>query len=662
MRIHLIILCCFVVYLNAYADIHIASNQTVNWTSSTIPSFSGNLILDQNSTLTIDQNSQLLMDPASFIIIKEEAKLIMDGVTINCSAPDALWKGIVSERYGCLLMNSCTIIHSECAYSNYYNFSRGGSIRAIDVDFIDNKKFLEIKDYNYQFNTSSFPFNVCLFRNCSFQQLVINNNLYTPSFNFIELDHVWGPKFWGCDFYNLYPAFSSTCGIRADDSRFKIEAYGTDRNSFTGFFYGIFAVDGLKITYPTTPMVISGCDFFENKLNDNFSCIELNYINNAMIYSNYFQMTPYWDTDCSSICLRYCSGFLVEDNFIDYDDNSSVVDKAMGIVILNSGSSTNRIYRNYFHNAGIGIRARGTNRGQATNSLNQGLKFLCNEFESFDDAFYIMVDQCNSNLSTYGVAGWQGGAIQNNPLSPNFNIMPDRNLSSTSENDFKNEHQAVAQFDIQYGVPTNPGSYDINYISTTIERFQTTVSSATTHCESRLPVPSNPFDPNKPILMPANNIYTFYPRLDTIEIILEELVNDGNSTYLLALVQDVSEDNIDEVYETLLQSNPSLDIILLVCSNELFSSDMLTNLLSECSYGIKSQAVRNALDSRNDSLDNNMMSQIYQAAQTFTEYEELLAEKDQLLTVYNLAMDESIRTIGNRDSVPVDSLKMFLRA
>ena len=258
----------------------------------------------------------------------------------------------------------------------------------------------------------------------------------------------------------------------------------------------------------------------------------------------------------------------------------------------------------------------------------------------------------------YSISRWQQGALSasSQDASPNFNSTPDRSLSGGAYDFFIDPNFTLSGFDIQYITPSNPGNYNINYYTTNaisvIQDPSTTPS--TPHCESRLPCSGIG------CLAPHQTISAMYEHFSGIKSDLINLVNAGDHDYLYELVQNVTTENLDDVFDELIKSTPSHDIIVLACENELFTADMIENLLIENTYGIKSFQVRNALENRNDKLTTQQMDNIFAAAQNISTYEDLLMQLDNMNTEYSNLMNESISTICNRDSIPIDSVKSYL--
>jgi len=594
----------------------------VDWYPGTLPSFTGDLVIENGATLTIHPGCNLTMSANSKIVVERNAKLIIDNSVITGSGS---WEGIRCNKGSgamlptdkipyVLIKNNSEINSADIAFTNHYtdasNTYYGGTIIASDVDFFNNYQFLDIKNHDY----GPQSFNQCKFIRCKFKEMLTCH----ISAKFIEIENTKNVYFNGCEFY--YGCTSPRTAIMIKDSKVSIDRYynfitGQEvKSTFEGFSKPVFVLNNAQNGETVN---IYNCVFNTRepqKLGDNLFCIYILNGNNPQILNNTFniyQGTYAWGAgvivDRVAISLLDCPNFYIEGNTINFN---GVNQDTRGIYISNSGIATNQVYNNVIDNATIGIQADGTNRGTAVNpnQSNQGLKFLCNQFNNFSNSsYYIKATNCNNSTFNFGVSRWQQGALNDangNVIagSPNFNTTPDRQLQlGTNDNDFYDEHITLGTFDVQYVHPSSPSDYTVRYVSkdsygnnlvSTSEDPLT--SAATPHCESRLPCTG----PNCPMVMGPFQITVAFPQYSGIKQQLSELVNDGDYANLNSLVENVNSSNVNEVYNELLNSNPSHDILTLACANDLFTPSMVEQILIENSYGIKSSGVRVALYER----------------------------------------------------------------
>jgi len=655
-----------------------------DWYPSTIPTFTGDIIIKNGVTLNIHPGCTLTMTSNSKIIVERNARLIIDNSLITASGS---WDGIrCNNGAGAILSTdripyvnikkNSTITKAHLAFANYYTNTSGityygGAIIATEVDFLNNTQFLYIKNYIY--NQKSFE--VCTFSRCKFREIATCH----ISTRFIEIDNSENVNFYGCEFVNNCP--SPRTGIMIRDSKVKISRYYKEfpsyekKSKFKGFSNGIMVINNALLGRKVS---ISYCVFNtldQNAPNDNQTSISILDGNNPQIFSNtfnIFQGNNTWSQTMqnkTAIVVSDCPSFYIEGNVVNF---TGVNQLTTGIIMGNSGIKTNQIYRNTINNATVGIIADGQNRSNATNynTANQGLKFLCNTFTNFNNgSYYFKVTNCNNSTYNYGISRWQQGALKNSQGtiagSPCFNSTPDRSLNVNADNDFLDEHTTVgSNWDVKYFYPTNPVDYTVRYVSKDnnnnkkISFEEYTAAIPTDKCESRLPCVGI----HCPVLMGPMTIIASFPQLLSIKFKLNQLVNAGDHDALYILVLNVSTSNVSDVYNDLLNSTPSLDILALACGNDIFTPVMIENILIANSYGIKSESVRNALESRETKLSDQQMDNIYQAAESISDYEDLLMQEDVINQEYTSLMNQSISALQGRDIIPMDSIKMYLEA
>jgi hypothetical protein len=650
--------------ISAAAQNTIQANTTEHWNPNTMPAITGDITLEEGAILYI-QGCTLDMPDDSKILINKNARLFVYNSQIKgTDLVSVTWEGIrcdpgimsSHDRIPYVNISNSEFSGAKIAFLNATNEGSsdwGGAIVATNVDFVNNKIFLILKNYNY--NQRSWE--QASFTNCRFREI---SHCYIAT-RFIELAEVYNVSFKGCEFHNDCSPSTPRIGILAINSKFTLSRYCSDISCYqktSNWFHGGFnpAIyvnnDPMSVTQTVT---IADCIFEAGGVYQ----VRLINCNNSQIYSNVFSLSS--SLNQTAIYLSDCPVIGVEDNTITFSGNQS---GTVGIVANNLGDKTNSLYRNTINQAEVGIQAIGRNRG---NSLNPnfpdlGLKFLWNTITSFDAAYYI--DVCEGNPSPgsgiVGVSRFQQGAIAGQALSPNFNSLYPRTLSGTPppENDFRNittgnteviymtPYDATPQyFGIQYKTPNVSKTDDIN------------TSKNDPHCESRIPC----FGPHCPVQRPVP-ITTVFPQFQSAKSQLEELVNGGDYEALLQLVNGIDPYNAESIFDTLMQATPSADILALACGNDLFTPAMVTSLLIENSYGIKSHEVREALEMRENPLDGSQMEEIYAAAESISAYEALLMEIEQMVMEYSDNMNRDLYYLANRDIIPLDSIRDYLAA
>ena len=667
MKKFILLITIMVISILAGAQFVVTSHQTVTWNPQNPPpsSVEDGIEIHEGATLYIDGCTLEIKggsNPKS-IILRKNARLYIENSVIK--GKDGLWAGIQFSHPsiqppdvpGYVQISNSVISNTSIVF---HSTQPGGGVLAANTAFENNAKIMQM-----QYHIYSTGRNICRFVNCDFYtQGCMGNNVIT-FFDYLNVDNV---NFVGCTFRN--GCSITKHAIKADNTRITIDQSNQRRGLFSGFpgdesgqFYAIDITN--NPSDQTKKVKITHCDFedsyFENHhYPTNQNAILLKGCANPEVYSNNIALRSDGTNDKYGIFLEDCTGFVVEDNEISATAQQGANPiNTYGIVVKNSGNQTNLLYRNRLDNLAWGIQARERNRGLGNfDDPAQGLKFFCNEFNSFNTAYYMAAVDCNNPDPYFGVSKWQQGAIIGAHGSPCFNSLAPRQLPSDSTFDFRNDHYTPGTWDIQYMLPSGAlGNYEINYTSDNIEiEYDPNTTAQDPHCESRLPC----IGINCPVLAFPLTIDGYFQSHSTLRMQLSGMVNNGDHSHLLSLVEGVNQENLSTVYEALMTSVPSHDILTIVCANELFSAAMIRNILVENSYGIKSWSVREALEQRDDQLTARMMEDIFDAASGLSEYEELMYEIDYMNQEYLYVMNRSIDALISRDSIPMDSVKMYL--
>jgi hypothetical protein len=654
--------------ISAAAQITIPTGTTVHWHPNTMPVINGDITLEEGAILYI-HGCTLTMPNNSKILVEKNARLHVYNSQIKGTDPTGVtWEGIRCDkgtisgfdRIPYVNISDSEFSGAEIAFMNATDESSnnwGGAIVATNVDFVNNKIFLILKNYHYnQKSMEHAHFNKCKFRETA--------TCYTVT-DFIRLEDVDNVFFRGCTFY--YYCGNPRTGIKAKNSKFSITSFETflpyqkTYNDFFGFDKAVSVEnDPSNVTMPIT---IADCIFITHSGQiSSFGkrVIDLKGCYNANVYSNTINLQHNSSaTPLIGIHLDDCYVFSVQDNTITISAN---VDNTYGIVVVNSGDKTNTLYRNTINNAEVGIQAIGRNRMNTTvpTQPNLGLKFLCNTITSYNEAYYIDVCQgiYSQGSGIVGVSRFQQGALNGQHMSPNYNLLHPRSLFGLydPENDFRNI--PVGNADVNYVVPydATPQFYGIQYKTANVHiSLDQNTSKNDPHCETRTPC----FGPDCPVEGPSP-ITSVFPQFYPAKSQLEELVNGGDYEGLMELVSSVSQENVENIFDTLMNATPSADILALACGNDLFTPAMVTSLLVQNSYGIKYYEVREALDMRDNHLDASQMDEIHAAAASISEYESLLMEIEQMVMEYSNIMNRDLYYLANRDTIPLDSIRDYL--
>ncbi|WP_158605956.1 T9SS type A sorting domain-containing protein [Taibaiella sp. KBW10] len=383
-----------------YGNIIVEPNATLNIIGGGIAVVNGNVTVMNQAILKLDSGI-LRMGANTRIILRggpvAGAFLSVEHNSLIANAkPTLFWSGIEMMRgpnptdkesritiggatSGPQNISYNTIAYAEVAIRNYdkdyaISTTNGGRVWSAFATFKNNKRSLLL--YNElrgdpitdpTDNTSGYN-PAAFFQYDSFMH-TNDFNPGTPPPDMVYLDNCNNITFLSCTFkgnsWPLYNGCDSLCtGVVAVNSSIKMQPYATVRPSFNGMRTGIAITNSLQTN--RIPLIY-GTDF--NTPNGvNMSGCFMPWVMDCSFSTNYF--AQYANVD---LFLNNCTGYRIEGNrlFGDYGPP--------GIVVKNSGTAYNEIYRNSIGRSIANVMCvqaigRNTNSGNST-----GLKILCND-------------------------------------------------------------------------------------------------------------------------------------------------------------------------------------------------------------------------------------------------------------------------------------------
>ncbi len=433
----------------------LGAGQVLTWQNDRI--LKNNLVIENGARLTL-KDCTLYVPSGASIIVKPGGSLFLDGATIT-NRCGLMWQGIevwgnsgthqyeANGSYGqgyLEMRNGATIENAICAVElwrpEHYN-TTGGIIHATDATFRNNAKSVHAlwyTNYSYINDEQEMPYN-SFFHNCSFS--IDANYLGTTTFfKHVDMKHVKGISFLGCDFSvnRNVPGVSLWCmGIGAYEAGFTVNSYCENSNvlpcpdeylipsSFYGFHRGIHASnDGSAARMFTV----------RNSLFDNNTC---------GIYALNTDYTIIVDNDFTVGCGSECdfgiyadglSAFCIEEN--TFHPRATNTGSPYGIVIVNS-QGTNDIYRNSFANLRCGNVAVGDNK-----TSTSGLTYTCNTNSGNAIDFCVLKDGSIGDIaSSQGSATLPAGNTFDGSL---YHLYNDGNQKITYYYDINDSDQTPA--------------------------------------------------------------------------------------------------------------------------------------------------------------------------------------------------------------------------
>jgi len=693
--------CCL---LSSFFDAEIFTATTNStWTPGTLSnpfgSTSGDVLIEKElvipagKTVTI-QNMTFRFAPGAKVVVERGTgvlpggKLILDGTTFTIDTrcdSTAMWLGVqvygynnqnqtpysTSQQGWLILKNASAIEHSfkgavavkinsnpnfPYNFTSYdFNFT-GGIIQATNSSFKNNRQDVEFRRYVAPNNIN----NQSKFTNCEFTTNgLLNNPIYTPLYH-VFMHDVVGIGFYGNDFKNLTPNlfnyWQQGWGIYSVDAHYFVNARclsmtfpcsSFDPNEFQDLYFGIRALSSNALRTVKAD---------RNKFINNFFGAYLAGPDFATFTRNDFEVyrsaTPNQIFQTYGMYLNGCTGYKVEENtFTEFNDvNVSSPGNTYGVIVNNSGTLHNEIYKNQFHDIKIGGQAQGINGENFIygdpNASNQGLQYRCNTF--YNDLF-----QADLAITSGRIDYQQGYCLPS--INPMTAVSPAGNKFSHSLYDPQNDiaaNNSVLAFNYSHHADliTSPLYYNFNVVTPQ-------------QCASN----ANPvyFDNVKscPTKIKDGAII-LYPMLkaqsDSLKQVIadkENLIDGGNTNYLLNVIGTQSSGNVKNA---LLGASPYLsdEVLLAYLATSPPNGNLQQIILANSPV---SQDVLNMLNGMN--IPNGIKNQINNAQTGVSAMTYLNNEISFASTERNSLIDERIRLFLNDTLIqnPLDSIAVILK-
>ena len=427
--------------------------------------------IDSSFTLTITDT--VLFPPLGKICIKPGGTLIVNGGVLSTKCPD-MWKGIevwgrnerpeatyfqgnVILQNGAVVENARIGITTSMKLPNGYIdwSSMGGIIKTDGAIFRNNYKAVEF--FGNKYGQASY------FRKTIFETTGPFVDGHSTPGDFITMSGTSGVRFEGCTFRNttvpdtVVPGSTNGRGIFCYNSSFRVDSYihcrvnytpcpngssDTIRSVFKGLIYGIRAIGA----FPIFPITVNETDFLNNyrgiyMSNQTIPSITRNYFSNMFLQKDIAQGDTVY-----GLYLERSNLYKVQENifkaprtFLYMNSGGygghSVLYKQFGIIVDNSGTDPNEIYKNVFDTLEVAINAQNLNMSSSGDST--GLVIKCNQFRnnSFDE----LISRKDQNVIG-GIAKKQG-AGKDPRLDPAGNLFSPYHVTVSArlpESDIKN--------------------------------------------------------------------------------------------------------------------------------------------------------------------------------------------------------------------------------
>lgn len=597
--------------LDAEGEPYIEITGTVTWDLPRRQA--GDVVVMPGAELTL--TSTLYMQPDTRIIVRRGGKLVIDGGSVTSVGTGLRWRGIevwgnssqpqqLAHQGWVRIINEGSVKNSVMGiYTNRPDHAEeglwepgytGGIVQGIYARFVNNKTALQFYPYNYP--------SVSGFTNCEFITYGYEAGVDESAF-LVEITGINGINFVACSFENKCHGLGFyRSGIRSVNSYLRIKGNcldtihpcnDWDSTFFKGLKYGVYATAVSPNLY---------IDIRHTAFNKNLKGLYLGGITNSRVTSNTFSInTPYREDSGYGMYLDECTGYWVEDNEFRHDE---IGPKGIGIIVNNSGSDPNEIYRNRFQNLEQGISAQGNNKDPKSAT---GLQILCNDFVDCDADIMIVNE---SESQGVGIATHQGADSQNQQHMAG-NLF--HHHTAVDFNDINNEGE-----DIIYYVPLNynqqyhrviPEEYTVNTVTfTEVELLDDWTYNG--GCPCKLESGGGGHEEEMKQQMAESE-----QEANALQETLELLIDAGDTESLHWDVYMSTSPEAMQVYQELMNTSPYLSdtvVSAAIIKEDVLVDAMLRDIMVANPHTAKSGKLLEELDQRWTPLPEYMKAQIMQ--------------------------------------------------
>ena len=426
----------------------------------------GNVRIKAGSTLRI-LKTKVYMPQNGVIRVEPGGKLIVDSSTLTNSCDGSMWGGIqawgnssasqdATHQGWVVIKNRSVIEHAVTGVTNfnpdpiYYPYGAGGIVQVLSSTFRNNRIAVSFEEYHNMSGTLVVP-NVSYFLLSRFE---LNNDYKnvagsTAPSKMVQLQGVEGVNFRGCSFIEKRYAYSGFVdGIQAVNAGFNVVPFcaitgsagctGETRTRFKGLRNGVY-------TRATVPGLVAGAvtidraDFdtstvgVQISVQEGVSVTRCRFNIGRGIVNTFVENSLGLPASCGrniGVFTQSTKVYRIEGNTFSGLTNSFGVSPwhNIGVLAINSGNYTNRIYRNSFDHLTYGVLGLGDNSTHHSSYTGYGLQVSCNTFNTNTNDIYsggsyiyegIGVQQRGPTYYTSASNTFSGSA--KNIVNPNYN-------------------------------------------------------------------------------------------------------------------------------------------------------------------------------------------------------------------------------------------------
>lgn len=632
---------------NAYTAIQLAKEYTgyADITSNTA-SWGGNLTkgtfsIKAGGKLTLNPGTVLKMLPGAKIIIEPGGKLIANSSTITNYCPNQPWKGIQvwgnknanqyansqgNYQQGYLELNNSTVSNAEIAVDLWKpkDYAKtGGIVKATGSHFINNANAVHALRYKNMLNGLETNY-IAKFYNCDFQ---ITSSYFATNKTFhkhIDLDHVKGPSFSGCDF-TLVPNVNNVStwnqAIASYSSGFSltspcnnpviVNCTNFDHSNISGFRWGINASQNpadAANTYTINRAIFT----------NNVYGILNNVVKNQKVINSKFYIgnaNAQYSTDCNfGIYMNSSNGFTIENNEF-YKMTGAPVANYTGIFTANTNAMDD-IYRNTFNGMSFGNLA--TMKNWSENTQYYGLEYLCNNnTNNWADFFvYSSPSGIQNEQGSYTLAA--GNTFSSTATWHFFNTKAEDNyLIGYYYN--QNVPAQIPEHD-----PTTPGHMKVEYVTVHGIDFCNTCPD---HFGNNVNVSALTTTEIDALATTHDNAKA---QLQELDILYNQLTDGGSTPIKLTEIQAANETQMWSLRSTLLANSPYLsDTVLrqVASRTDVFPDALIFEILAANPEALRNRNLIIYLAEKTNPLPEYMIGILEQVAGQNSTYKTILQQQ-----------------------------------
>ncbi|MCD4695827.1 MAG: T9SS type A sorting domain-containing protein, partial [Bacteroidales bacterium] len=335
----------------------------------------------------------------------------------------------------------------------------------------------------------------------------------------------------------------------------------------------------------------------------NFKGLYISGMEGAWVTSNYFKVNSASENLGYGMYLNNCNGYKVEDNLFE---NTGANEVGTGLVVHNSGPQYNLIYNNFFDKLEYGIMAQEHNRDE---SGETGLEIKCNDYRENRQDIAVTAEKEGEEI---GIQEFQGnnGTETTDPAGNTFSYTGGANKYS----DYLNETDNYLTYWYHY----NQNGYNIKPLYHSKPEVNPQFNQEMTASyvkEESCPPELEPGGGGTGDDGPRGRMATANQKADSVEMLLNILVDGGNTEALATDVQTSYPPEAWDLYVSLLGKSPYLsDTVMTSAVNkeDVLPSELVTDVLIANPQSAKSNKVLEEVENRTIPLTDEQKEAIMQ--------------------------------------------------